>query len=76
MSDTKPFTAKYVVRETLRHMQRPINISTQKTIQRMQEFKNEPEKTAEAMSALASLVRLNRLIESIRENNKELLDDA
>ena len=71
---TKPFTAEYVVRETLRHMQRPIHISTQKTLARMAEFEGNQPLIKEALAALASLHRLNTLIEEIREHNKDLLN--
>ena len=69
-----PFTAEFVLRETLRHMERPINYSMQKTIARLQTFTGNPEKTREALAALASLNRLRRLLSDIKENNKEIFD--
>lgn len=56
-------------------MQQSVAISTQKTITRLPEFQNQPEKVAEVMSTLASLGRLNSMIEAIRENNSTILGD-
>lgn len=71
----KPFSNEYVIKETLKHMQQSVAISTQKTIARLNEFKDQPEKVAEVMSTLSNLSKLNRLIESIRENNTKILGD-
>ena len=69
--ENKPFTAAYVGSETLRHMQRPINISIQKTLVRMREFNGDQEKIKEALNALAFLSKLSTLIDDIREHNKD-----
>lgn len=71
---SKPFSQDYVIRETLKHMQASVAISTQKTISRLPEFQAQPEQLREVMNTLASLSRLNTLIEEIRENNKEILN--
>ena len=66
---SKPFTKEHVIRETLKHMQRSVAISTQKTLARMPEFQDDSENLVEVMSALSDLGRLNNLIDEIRENN-------
>jgi hypothetical protein len=71
----KPFSNDYVVKETLKHMQSSVSISTQKTIARLPEFQDQPEKVKEVMATLSNLSKLNSLIESIRENNKDILGD-
>jgi hypothetical protein len=71
----KPFSSDYVIRETLRHMQQSVAISTQKTIARLPEFQGQPEKITEVMTTLASLGRLNSMIEAIRENNSDILGE-
>jgi len=71
----KPFSNDYVIKETLKHMQSSISISTQKTIARLAEFQDQPEKVAEIMTTLSNLSRLNSVIESIRENNSNILGD-
>jgi hypothetical protein len=70
----KPFSQDYVIRETLRHMQSAVSISTQKTLARLPDFSEDPAKLKELMETLASLSRLNTLIESIRDNNKDILN--
>jgi hypothetical protein len=72
---SKPYSSEYVIRETLRHMQQSIAISTQKTITRIPEFAEDPAKLKEVMDTLASLSRLNQLIESIKESNREILGE-
>ena len=71
----KPFSNDYVIKETLKHMQASIAISTQKTIARLPEFKGNSEKLSEVMATLSNLSRLNSMIESIRENNQDILGD-
>jgi len=71
----KPFSNDYVIKETLKHMQSSVAISTQKTIARLSEFQEQPEKVKEVMTTLANLGKLNSMIESIRENNKDILGD-
>jgi L-lactate utilization protein LutB len=71
----KPFSNDYVIRETLRHMQQSVAISTQKTIARLPEFQGQQEKLKEIMTTLASLGKLNSMIEEIRENNTNILGD-
>jgi len=71
----KPFSSDYVIKETLKHMQSSVAISTQKTIARLPEFQGQPEKVQEVMTTLANLGRLNSMIESIRENNQNILGD-
>ena len=71
----KPFSNDYVVKETLKHMQASISISTQKTIARLPEFQGQPDKLQEVMTTLANLGKLNSMIESIRENNRDILGD-
>jgi L-lactate utilization protein LutB len=72
---TKPFSNDYVIRETLRHMQQSVAISTQKTIARLPEFQGQPDKITEIMTTLASLGKLNSMIEQIRENNTNILGE-
>lgn len=72
----KPFSADHVLRVTLRHMQRQINISIQKTIIRMSEFTDNPEKAKEALFTLGELGRLNALLEEICNHNKDIFKDA
>ena len=76
MNETKPFSNDYVIRETLRHMQRSVSISTQKTIARLEEFQGDSERTKEVMQTLHNLSRLNKLIEEIKENNHDMVGES
>jgi len=73
---SKPFSNEYVVRETLRHMQNSVSISTQKTIARLEEFKGDSEATREVMVTLHNLSQLNKLIEEIKTNNNSILGES
>jgi len=73
---SKPFSNEYVVRETLRHMQNSVSISTQKTIARLEEFKGDSEATREVMVTLHNLSQLNKLIEEIKANNNSILGES
>ena len=70
----KPFSQDYVLRETLKHMQDSVNISTQKTLSRLPEFVADSAKIQEIMDTLSSLNALNKLIEEIKANNSEILE--
>ena len=72
---SKPFSNDFVIKETLRHMQECIAISTRKTIARLPEFQGDTEKMKELMSALSNLNRLDALIVAIRENNPNILGE-
>jgi len=72
----KPFSQQYVINETLKHISKSIGISTQKTISRLPEFSDDATKTREVMSTLASLNQLSKLIDSIRQNNSDILGET
>lgn len=69
----KPFSNKYVITETLRHMGASVDISISKTLSRLPEASESTELGAEILMTLANLDKLARLVSSIKENNKDLL---
>jgi len=71
----KPFSMEYVLKETIKHIQKSIDISTQKTISRLNDFEGQSEKIKEIMATLANLNRINAVVASIKDNNKELFGD-
>ena len=71
----KPFSMGFVLKETFKHMQKSVDISTQKTIARLQEFKGDSVKIAEIMTTLSNLNRLSRLLDDIEQNNINLFGD-
>lgn len=72
----RPFSNDYVIRETLRHMQNSVSISTQKTIARLEEFRGDSEATREVMTTLHNLSQLNKMIEEIKEQNTSILGES
>lgn len=76
MPDTTPFSQSYVINVTIEHMKRDIDHSIRKTLGRMEEFQNDPEKTYEIMVTLASLNRLHDLLDSIVQNNSTILENT
>ena len=68
------FTKDYVIRTTLNHMMESINISTRKTINRVREFEDDPEKTEEIKDTLDSLNALINLMKDIKTNNRDLIE--
>jgi len=70
----KPFSMDYVLRETIKHMRTPIAISTQKTIARLPEFEGNAAMVTELLNTLASLNALDKMMESVRVNNADLID--
>lgn len=71
----KPFSNSYVMKETIKHMQNCVRISLNKTLARMPEFKDDPEKNKELMTTLSNLDKLNRLMENIRDNNQSVMKE-
>lgn len=71
---TAPFDAKFVIRETFRHMQRTIDTSTNKTLARLPEFEGDATKAREVLLALTILRHLHTHVQQLRDLNKELLD--
>ena len=74
-NNRKPeFTKDFVLRTTLNHMIESINISIKKTIKRIREFEDNPEKTEEIKETLDSLTALNNMMKDIKINNRELIE--
>lgn len=71
----KPFSMGFVLRETFKHMRKSVDISTQKTIARLGEFKNDSEKLTEVMTTLSNLNRLSKLLDDVEHNNTNILGD-
>jgi hypothetical protein len=66
MSDNdnqKPFSRDYVLRTTQRHMLKCINTSIAKTMDRVQEFEGDPEKSGEILKTLSDLHHMRDQLE-------------
>jgi hypothetical protein len=62
----------YILRETLRHMQRCIDTSVAKTIARIPQLEDDQSKK-EVFFALSNLGKLSTLLSQIKQENAELL---
>lgn len=56
-------------------MRKSVDISTQKTIARLHEFKGDPVKLTEVMTTLSNLNRLSKLLDDVELNNVNILED-
>jgi hypothetical protein len=72
--ENTPFDRSYVLRLTSKHMRSAINTSIRKTFDRVDEFKDDPEKSAEVYSTLDVLHHMNKLIDDFQEHNKHLFN--
>ena len=70
-----PFSMSYVLAETYRHLHRSIDISVQKTLSRLADFEDEPEKVKEIMLTLTNLNRLSKVLATIKSNNQDLFGE-
>lgn len=66
---TPPFTRDYVIRTTVKHCKRNIEISTRKTLERVGEFAGDPEKSSEIFKTLTELQTLKNAIEQFENAN-------
>jgi hypothetical protein len=64
----------YVLRETLKHMSRCIQISQEKTIARIPEFEGDDESKQEILTILSNLEKLQSLMVSLRDANSMILE--
>jgi len=61
----------FVMRATLKHMLRCIDVSIHKTNARWKEFKEDPEKSTEVMTTVMKLHSLRTLLEDFQKTNAE-----
>ena len=74
-SIAKPFDMGYVLRITLKHMRKSVDISIRKTFDRVQDFdgdSGEHEKSKEVFMTLSVLHQLRKMLDDFQEHNKEL----
>ena len=71
----KPFDNGFVIRETLRRMQGCVDKSIQKTLTRMPEFRDNPEKMHEVLVTLGNLSRLTKMIDEVKDHNNNIIGE-
>ena len=71
--DTKPpFSRSFVMRTTFRHMKRSIEISINKSFERLKDFDNDSSTGKEIIETLSVLHTLNKVLDEFQEQNKHL----
>lgn len=58
----KPFSFGYVMRTTIKHLQKSVDVSIKKTLDRIEEFKGDEEKSREVFNTLATLHSIKNVI--------------
>ena len=73
--DKKPFSCLYVIKTTLVHVRKSIDISIQKTLARLGEFDNDP-KSKEVLEALSLLHSLRKEVDAFPLKYKDILKES
>ena len=71
----KPFSKSFVMRTTMRHMRRSVDISIRKSFERFQDFDNDSETGKEIMETLSVLHTIRKMIDDFQEENPHLFTD-
>ena len=67
----KPFSMAYVLRTTLKHMRKDIDISISKTFARLPEFAGDEAKSQEVFKTLAHLHAMRKDLDDFQSRNSE-----
>lgn len=70
-SKEKPFSTGYVLRTTASHMRKSIDLSIRKTFERVGEFADDRERSAEVFKTLAHLHSMRKQLEDFQAANSE-----
>jgi hypothetical protein len=71
----KPFSKAFVMRTTLRHMRRSVDISIGKSFERFQDFDNDSKTGKEIMETLSVLHTMRKMLDEFEQNNKNLFEE-
>lgn len=71
-SDKPPFSKSFVMRTTLRHMKKSIEISINKSFDRLKDFENDSDTGREIIETLSVLHTLNKILDEFQVNNRHL----
>jgi hypothetical protein len=75
MEDKPPFSRSFVMRTTLKHMKRSVEISINKSFERLKDFDNDSATGREIIETLSVLHTLNKILDEFQLNNKHLFVD-
>jgi hypothetical protein len=67
----KPFSIGYVLKTTIEHMQKSIEISVRKTLERIGEFANDREKSEEIFKTLATLHSMRKQLDEFQSKHSK-----
>jgi hypothetical protein len=67
----KPFSVGYVLRTTVKHMRRSVEISIRKTVERIAEFDGDSDKSAEVLKTLSALHQMRAQLDAFQEAHSE-----
>jgi hypothetical protein len=65
----KPFSKDYVLRTTAKHMRKNVDVSIQKTFERIAEFDGDVEKSREVFDTLAELHQMRKRLDVFQDNH-------
>jgi hypothetical protein len=68
----KPFSKGYVLRTTIKHMRKSVDMSIAKTFDRISDFGDNPIKQAEIFSTLQTLHILRKMLDDFQAHNPEI----
>jgi hypothetical protein len=71
----KPFSASYVLRTTTKHMRKSIDVSIRKTFERIPEFTEDADKSAEVFTTLMLLHSLRRDLDVFQKEHSQHFRD-
>ena len=67
---SKPFGMGYVLRTTVKHMKKSIDISIRKTSERIAEFDGNSGKSQEVLKTLSTLYAMRKIVDDFQLENK------
>lgn len=70
--NVKPFSMDYVVRTTLKHIRKSIDVSIRKTFERIAEFDGNQEKSQEVFRTLTELHAMRRRLDNTQSDSKQV----
>ena len=72
---TPPFSKSFVLKTTLRHMRRSVDISIRKSFDRMADFPEDSEKRLEIFATLDVLHKIRKILDDFQLHNGHLFED-
>ena len=71
-----PFSMKFVLEKTTQNMLGSIEFSTNRTIFRVLDFVDDPQKLKEVQDTLEVLASMHKMVKEFQDNNKSLFEEV